>query len=65
MPTRFDRRRFIQSSVLGAAGIVILKNSRSARAYQANDKLRIAVVGACGQGGSNAGTVGELREAHI
>jgi len=57
MPTRFDRRRFIQSSVVGAAGIVILKDSRSARAYQANDKLQIAVVGACGQGGSNAGNV--------
>jgi len=33
MPTRFDRRRFIQSSLLGTARIVILKDSRSARAY--------------------------------
>ena len=57
MPTRLDRRRFIQSSLLGAAGIVILKDSRSARAYQANEKLRIAIVGACGQGGSNVGNV--------
>jgi len=57
MQTRFDRRKFIQASVLGTAGFVILKDSRSARAYQANDKLRIAIVGACGQGGSNVGNV--------
>lgn len=57
MPTYFDRRKFLQASVLGAAGFVILKDSRSARAYQANDKLRIAIVGACGQGGSNTGAV--------
>ena len=34
---------------------MILRDSRSVGAYQANEKLRIAIVGACGQGGSNAG----------
>jgi hypothetical protein len=57
MQTQFTRRKFIQTSMLGTAGMVILKDSRSARAYQANEKLRIAIVGACGQGGSNTDNV--------
>ena len=57
MPARFHRRRFLQSSLAAAAGIVILKDSRSVRAYQANEKLHIAVIGACGQGESNTGQV--------
>jgi len=57
MHTHFDRRRFLASSVLGVAGLAILKDSRSARAYQANQKLDIAIVGAGGQGGSNTGAM--------
>lgn len=58
MPARIRRRRFIQTSLAASAGIVILRDSRSVGAYQANEKLRIAIVGACGQGGSNAGQMG-------
>ena len=58
MSARLDRRKFIQASALGAAGIVILKDSRSARAYTANEKLNIASIGVCGQGETNLGGVG-------
>jgi hypothetical protein len=57
MKIRLDRRKFIQTSIAGAAGIVILKDSRSVGAYLANQKLNIAVIGACGQGESNLGNV--------
>ena len=42
---------------LAAAGIVILKDSRSVAAYAANEKLSIGIIGACGQGGSNTKNV--------
>ena len=54
MPARFQRRRFLQASLAAAGGIVILRDSRSVAAYPANEKLRIAIIGVCGQGGSNA-----------
>jgi hypothetical protein len=43
--------------MLGAAGMLILKDSRSVAAYGANEKLHIAILGACGQGGSNTDAV--------
>ena len=57
MRTNIHRRSFLKSSLLGTAGLVILKDARSARAYQANEKLAIAIIGACGQGGSNTNAV--------
>lgn len=53
-----SRRKFMQASALGAAGIVILKDSRSLRGYWSNEKLSIASIGVCGQGESNLGNVG-------
>ncbi len=50
MPARFQRRQFIRASMAATTGTVILKDSRSVGAYRANEKLRIAVIGACGQG---------------
>jgi predicted dehydrogenase len=58
MPAHLNRRKFIQASALGAAGIVILKNSRSVAAYAANEKLHIASIGCCGQGEANLGGLG-------
>ena len=58
MRTVFGRRKFIKTSIVGAAGIVILKDSRSVGAYLANEKLNIASIGVCGQGESNLGAVG-------
>ena len=39
----WNRRRFL-GAIGGAAGFLILKDARSARSYQANEKLRIAAV---------------------
>ena len=58
MRTVFGRRKFIKTSIVGAAGIVMLKDSRSVGAYFANEKLNIASIGVCGQGESNLGAVG-------
>ena len=54
MPAHCSRRRFIKASMASTAGIVILKDSRSVGSYTANEKLRIALIGACGQGAWNA-----------
>ena len=57
MTAHSTRRKFLATTAAAAAGIVILKDSRSVAAYQANEKLRIAIIGACGQGGSNTDNV--------
>ena len=57
MPTHSNRRQFLGASATAAAGLVILKDSRSVGAYPANEKLSIGIIGACGQGGSNARNV--------
>ncbi|MBL9207803.1 MAG: Gfo/Idh/MocA family oxidoreductase [Opitutaceae bacterium] len=48
----WNRRRFL-GTVGGAAGLLILKDARSARTYQANEKLRVAAVGIGGMGAWN------------
>ena len=45
MNRRLHRRGFIGRGVLGAAGLTILRDSRSAWSYQANEKLGVAIVG--------------------
>ena len=57
MSASVRRREFIKSAVAATAGMVILRDSRSARGYQANEKLQIAIIGACGQGRSNTDNV--------
>jgi hypothetical protein len=56
MSTRCHRRDFAKAAMLGA-GLVILGDSRSVGSYRANQKLDIAIVGACGQGESNTNAV--------
>ena len=53
MRTQFNRRSFIKASAFGSAGLLVLRDSRSVGAYHANEKLNIAIIGACGQGESN------------
>jgi predicted nucleic acid-binding Zn ribbon protein len=44
--TRLDnRRRFLATALGGAAGLLILPDARSARSYQANERLNLAVFG--------------------
>jgi len=45
MSFRTNRRRFLKTAALPAASWLILADSRSARSYQANEKLNIALVG--------------------
>jgi hypothetical protein len=50
MKDRLSRRGFLNGTVLGAAGHLVLRNSASARSYQANEKLNVALVGVGGRG---------------
>jgi len=58
MHAQINRRRFLRTSAAGAVGLIILKDSRSARAFAANEKLNIAGIGVGGQGGGNIRTAG-------
>ena len=50
MSQRITRRSFIRKAALGGAGLLILRNSGSARTYQANEKVGVAIVGVAGRG---------------
>ncbi|HUT92192.1 MAG TPA: Gfo/Idh/MocA family oxidoreductase [Thermoguttaceae bacterium] len=50
MKTRMNRRRFIAGAAWGGAGLLVLRDSASARSYQANDKLNVALVGVGSRG---------------
>jgi len=58
MSTRRNRRRFLKRTTLGGLGLVLLRDSRLAFGYQANEKLGIASIGVGGQGGGNTGAMG-------
>ena len=47
------RRNFLRTTLLGGAGLLILPNSRTAFAYEANSKLNVAAIGVGGRGRSN------------
>ena len=47
------RRAFLQSSVATGMGLMVLRDSRSALGYDANDKLNLAAIGIGGQGRGN------------
>ncbi len=57
MRPRWNRRRFLTAVGAGGAGLVLLGNSRSARAYWANEKLDLAIIGAGGRGAANLAEV--------
>jgi len=50
MKMSISRRRFLAGAALGGAGLLALRNSASARSYQANEKLNVALVGCGGRG---------------
>ncbi|HUT37205.1 MAG TPA: Gfo/Idh/MocA family oxidoreductase [Planctomycetota bacterium] len=50
MRRRTCRRVFLSSTLGGAAGLVILRDSASAQATKANDKLNVALIGVGGRG---------------
>jgi len=57
MKLQISRRHFLSVAASGGAGLLILSGSRSARSYQANEKLNIAVIGAGGRGAANLSEV--------
>ena len=57
MAARFNRRRFLSVAGVSGASLVILGSSQSARGYQANEKLNLALIGAGGRGAQNLAEV--------
>jgi predicted dehydrogenase len=53
MPNSLNRRRFIQQSFFGSAGLVLAGCRTSARSLAANDKLNIGVIGVANRGGED------------
>lgn len=53
MKTRLNRRRFLSTTTTAGAGLLLLRNSRQAFAYDANHRLNIAGIGVGGQGRGN------------
>lgn len=50
MPKRIDRRSFLKAAAIGGVGFLVLKDSKSAWSYQANEKLNMAFIGCGGRG---------------
>ena len=57
-----SRRSFLRGAALGGTGLLILRNSRSAFAYEANSKLNVAAIGAGGRGKDDLAGVAGLGE---
>ncbi len=57
-----SRRDFLRTAAVGGAGMLILANSRSAFAYDANRKLNVAAIGVGGRGRDDISGVAGLGE---
>jgi predicted dehydrogenase len=57
MSRRTHRRQFLRHTVLGGAGLLILRSARSAWTAQANETLDIALVGVGGRGSWFVGAI--------
>lgn len=65
MKNRFSRRRFLQTSTLVAGSGLILPRARLVFGAEANTRLRVAAIGAAGQGRSNVDNVAALGAAIV
>ena len=57
MGRQLNRRVLLRGALAGAGGIVILRNSGSARGAPANGKLNVAIVGVSGRGSAFVGSM--------
>jgi len=60
MKSFFNRRAFLRNTIIGGTGLLILPNSGSARSYEANEKLNVALIGVGGRGRWFVGTMPKL-----
>ena len=60
MVTRLTRRKFLRNTTLGAAGLVLLRDSRAVRTYAANEKVNLGIVGVSGRGSWFSNTMPKL-----
>jgi hypothetical protein len=60
MNSQLNRRTFIRDAAIGGAGLLILNDGLSARSYQANERLNIALIGVGGRGRWFVGTIPKL-----
>jgi hypothetical protein len=51
--SKVTRREFLKSSTVAGAGVLLCGTAASGRIIGANDRLRIAVAGVNGRGGSH------------
>ena len=57
MTSRMNRRDFLRAATCAGASFLVLRDSRSALSFQANEKLNIAVVGVGSRGTYHARTI--------
>jgi len=57
MNVRHNRREFLKSAAVAGAGLIVLADSRTARSYQANEKVNVALIGVGGRGTWFVGTI--------
>ncbi len=60
MTARLTRRTLLRNTTLGGVGLILLKDSRSARTYGANSKVNLAIVGVSGRGSWFSNTMPKL-----
>jgi len=58
MSARDNRRTFLKKAAMGGFGLTLLRDSRLAFGYLANEKLNVASIGVGGQGSGNTGAMG-------
>ncbi len=58
MSKKLNRRELLKGAAAGGVGLLILRSSKSAFAYEANGKLNVAVIGCGGRGGGNLHGIG-------
>lgn len=62
MRSRIRRREWLRNVAVAGASFIVLRDSRSARGYFANEKLGVALVGLSGRGGWFVETVPRIGE---